>query len=321
MSDPKALLLARVALEHANLWLQLTGLSEATLGGEPVAGEWTAKEVLAHVAAWDENHASRVAAILGGRAQRIVRPNRDVLNAQMQVEHQTWTLEHVVRTAQVARARFLALIESLSWDDITREHATASGESYSILFLTRRRAEHDAVHAADIQAWRTGRPSEPGPQSLLAAALDASRPALLAWRKLIPEEEWSTRPVCGGWTWQDLIGHIADWEQWGVAGLRDILAGQTGGAGYDPDWDRWNAEHIEARRGEPVGKTWNDLLQTRWDLLELLEEFDDDRLAEPVPSNAPDLVRFYDWFSIWAQHDCEHARTVGDLILAQDAPA
>jgi len=45
------------------------GLDERTLTESPVFDDWTAKDLLAHVAAWDELYTERIALILAGRKE------------------------------------------------------------------------------------------------------------------------------------------------------------------------------------------------------------------------------------------------------------
>jgi len=249
MIDQKALLLARIAAARAELWRELLAQDEATLSTQPIAGEWTAKDLLAHVAAWDDNHAARIELIPDRLAEIGRRPDRDVLNEQIFAERADWPLSRVVDAAQAARARFLALLATLSWQEICREHESPSGEKISILFLAERRAAHDADHLAELKAWAAEAQPEdvPGPKSVLAAALAAGRDALLAWGRLIPEPEQATRAICGTWTWQDVLGHLADWEQFCVQGLRDMARRQPGGTDFPDDIDAWNLHHTARR--------------------------------------------------------------------------
>jgi hypothetical protein len=56
--DEKSALLARLAVERAGLWLELNGLAAETLTAQNVFAGWTPKDILAHIAAWDEVHAN-----------------------------------------------------------------------------------------------------------------------------------------------------------------------------------------------------------------------------------------------------------------------
>jgi hypothetical protein len=54
----RARLLARLAAERADLLEQLIGRDERTLTESLIFGDWTVKDLLAHIAAWDRMAAS-----------------------------------------------------------------------------------------------------------------------------------------------------------------------------------------------------------------------------------------------------------------------
>ena len=64
--------LARLAAARALLLDQLLGVDEQTLVTVPVHGEWTAKDVLAHAAAWDAEYVRLFNRVLKG-GERIER--------------------------------------------------------------------------------------------------------------------------------------------------------------------------------------------------------------------------------------------------------
>lgn len=61
----------------------------------------------------------------------------------------------------------------------------------------------------------------------LLAALAAARRELIEAVATIPAEERSSQSVCGKWTLQDVLGHIADWEALGAEGLAYMAAGRA----------------------------------------------------------------------------------------------
>lgn len=317
--DPKALLLARLAVARAALWRELVGLDANILNGECICGEWTAADALAHLAAWDEIHAGRVALILDGRPGAIALTEADPVNARIFAERHDWTLERAVREAITARDDFLALIDPLSWDQIVQPHITASRAEYSIRDATERRAFHDALHVDDLRSWRGyAKPDpSPGPKVVLRAALDATREELLAWAALAGEDERSTLPVCGVWSVQDVLGHVADWERYLIDGLDAMADGRVAGAEYEGDDETWNQQHAAARQGEPWATTWADLITTRDELLARLEALSDDQLARQLQTAWSERDHPYAWFRDALDHDREHAESIREALTAR----
>jgi hypothetical protein len=317
--DDKALLLARLATARAAYWQELIGLDIAHLENEHICGEWNAADALAHIAAWDEIHSERVRLLDAGRARDIKIGVTDSINAHIFEERHGWTLSQAVGACNQARAGFLALIAPLSWEDMQYSHRVSSRAEFSIRELTERRAFHDNLHVDDLRSWRryASPTPRPGPAVVLRAALDAARAELLAWGELLPAAERAARPVCGEWTLQDVLGHVADWEQYAVDVLDDMAAGRMAGLTYDGDEEGWNHQHAKARRGQPWETILDDLAAIRVALLARLDHLDDDTLAAPARSRLSDDDTPYNWFTISLDHDREHAGILRDALTAR----
>ncbi len=304
-------LLARLATERAGLLWQLIGLDERTLVGLPVFDDWTAKDLLAHVAAWDEVMAERIEMILAGREEEIVvltGADEDARNAAFHAERRDWPLQQAVEALVTARAGFLVTLTQLPDEELYRLQRLPAGET-SARVWTEWRARHDATHAADLSAWREEHKLERGvgPKLILLAGLAAARDELLAAAALIPPEERTSRPVCGHWTLKDVLGHVADWEWVGEEGLRHVAAGRPPGVEHIEDIDAWNQAHAEARRDQPWEEVWADLHAAREALLEALEGMSQADLARSFPFPWGQEGTAYQWAVVYLAHDREHA--------------
>ena len=142
----------------------------------------------------------------------------------------------------------------------------------------------------------------------LLQALAAAREDLLAAADAIPVDERTKRLVCGTWTLKDTLGHIADWEEIGVAGLRQMADGQNPYVEHIADVDAWNAVHAEARRDQPWTQVWADLHSTRHALTDILERMSqadlDHEFAFPWGSKGTPT----EWTLVLVQHERTHAR-------------
>jgi hypothetical protein len=172
---------------------------------------------------------------------------------------------------------------------------------------------HDAHHAARIARWRetaAGLAGKSGPKAVLRAALAAARDELLAAIALLrePVEARATRPVCGHWTLQDVVGHLADWERLGAEGLRQMAAGRAPRVEHVADVDAWNAAHVQARQGQPWEVAWGDLVAARQALLSALGEMGEGDLGRTYPFPWGPEGTPYQWVAVYAQHDRSHAR-------------
>jgi uncharacterized damage-inducible protein DinB len=311
MSTTKPTLLAQLAAARAQLWCALLSVPESTLATQLIAGVWTAKDTLAHLAFWDDFRAGQLELLLAGHVDQITMPDTDARNARVYAKYHDWPLDQIVDEVQEARARLLAALDPLTDQDLDRSFTVPVFGTVTVRAWIERRINHDKLHTGPILDWRaTTQHHEPGPKCVLVAALDSARHALVAWREVLSADELATRPIAGTWTYQDILGHVADWEDWFVRSIEDMQAGQAGGQGYEGDFEAWNTSHLQARRGEPFAETWQALVERRWDLLELLEAFDDRRLAQPVEAELAGFERFYFWFACAAEHELEHAEAV-----------
>jgi uncharacterized damage-inducible protein DinB len=313
----RARLLLSLATERANLLWQLVGLDEGTLTGPPVFDDWTAKDLLTHVAAWDEVSAERIALIASGREQQIAAVDEDARNAVFYAERKDWPLVQAVEAFVTARIGFLARLAKLPDEEVLRVYHIPWGEA-TVRRWTEWRARHDAIHTADLVAWRETQRLKRGngPPEILVAALNAAREELLAAAALIPLEERTSRPVCGEWTLKDVLGHVTDWEWVGVEGLRYMATGRPPEVEHIENIDAWNQVHAEARRDQPWDVVWADLHAAREVLLQVLEGMGQDDLGRSFRFPWGPGGTCYQWVSVYLVHDRSHVlRVEGTNII------
>jgi len=303
-------LLACLATERAGLLEQLIGLDERLLTEVPVLDGWTVKDLLAHVAAWDRWEERTMKCMVDGESPDFTAvQDFDASNAAFVAEWRDRTLAEVVAELQAARADWVAWLKSLSEVEFFRRRSYAGWDwSFSVVPL-RVQWQHDAEHAAQVAAWREaeGLRGKTGPQAVLLAALAAARDELLTAAALVPVEERAFRPVCGKWTLKDVLGHLADWEWFGVEGLRQMAAGHAPQVEHVEDIDVWNQVHAEARRDQPWEDVWADLHAARRALLEVLEGMSQAELDRSFPFPWGPQGTPYQWIWVYFRHDREHA--------------
>jgi hypothetical protein len=138
-------------LEQA--WTALTesysGLSEAQLTEPGVLGEWSVKDILAHVTTWEEEALKYLPLILaGGKPPRYVQfGGIDGFNAQMAEQKRSLGLSEVLRQLEETHRRLLDYLLSVS-----EEHFT--GETPFRHRLRLDTYSHYPLHARAIRDWR-----------------------------------------------------------------------------------------------------------------------------------------------------------------------
>jgi len=220
------------------------------------------------------------------------------------------------RLQQLTRTERTKVFYPPRWTDHPEEPWTARK-------VLRRFLEHEREHTGQAQeillAWweAEGRRAETGPKETLLAALSAARAGLLRAAALVLVEERASRRICGEWTLQDVLGHVADWEWVGVEGLRCMAAGQSPQVEYIESIDAWNQAHREARRDQPWEQVWDDFHAAREALVAVLRDMARDDLARSFAFPWGPQGTAYQWVGVYVSHDREHARDLEQAARSQ----
>ena len=129
------------------------GLSEGELMEPGVTGDWSVKDIIAHVTWWEEEALTHLPLILaGGRPPRY--SDRyggiDAFNAQMAEQKRVLSLSEVLRQRDDTHRRLIDFVGSVPEDQIARETR----------FRRRLRLDtygHYPKHAEAIRSWRERR--------------------------------------------------------------------------------------------------------------------------------------------------------------------
>lgn len=96
----------------------------------------------------------------------------------------------------------------------------------------------------------------------------------VAWRAFleavdgIPDDRLHVPGAVGEWSFKDLFGHIAFWDEHAIAALEGALAGKMEPA---VDWQAMNDADYALRRDRTLPEQWSDMHQAHALLLERLE--------------------------------------------------
>jgi hypothetical protein len=157
--DPRARLLKRLTTAWDELGASYAGLSEAELTEPGVMGVWSVKDILGHVATWEEEALKHLPTILaGGRPPRYVALGGiDAFNAQMQEQQHGLRLSDALQQLDNTHRRLIRFIQNVPEAELAPESR----------FRRRLRLDtygHYPKHAAAIRDWRHQPP--PGHSSL-----------------------------------------------------------------------------------------------------------------------------------------------------------
>ena len=138
-------------------WVAFTqsfaGLPDSRLIEPGVAGDWSVKDILAHVTWWEEEALTHLPLIIaGGRPPRysVAYGGIDAFNALMADERRNVSLSEVLRQLDQTHQRLIDYIQSVPEEQFTREtrfRRRLRLDSYS----------HYPIHTESIREWREQR--------------------------------------------------------------------------------------------------------------------------------------------------------------------
>jgi hypothetical protein len=118
-------------------------------------GNWTAKDVVGHLAAWSDLLMDGVEALVQDRADAVQVVDVDAWNADQIAARQDWTVAQVQSAWEEALARALLLASQLSPDEMSSprpapwtEGPTSPSDVFDLWLL------HVEQHCAGLAAWR-----------------------------------------------------------------------------------------------------------------------------------------------------------------------
>jgi hypothetical protein len=146
----RAQLLKRVDTAWQALLASYAGLSEAEMTAPGAVGDWSIKDIIAHVTWWEEEALTHLPVILaGGRPARysVTYGGIDAFNALMVERKRDLALAEVLRERDATHRRLIDFIHTVPEEQFFRETR----------FRRRLRLDtygHYRLHAEVIRAWR-----------------------------------------------------------------------------------------------------------------------------------------------------------------------
>ncbi len=141
-------ILAHVTAARVALTSSIYGLSAAELATKDAVGDWSVKDVMAHVARWEEICFDELQKHL--RGEQSTEDYRDALayNDRWEEELQALSLQEAIERFEITHYCLFGLLSSLTpekWDGYVR--AWVRGATW----------HHFEEHSEQIRAWRAGR--------------------------------------------------------------------------------------------------------------------------------------------------------------------
>ncbi len=160
MKRDEAILKLRAA--RRDLFDALAGVSDEELIRPNAVAKWSIRDLLGHIAAWDEE-SLRIIQAFSMQATPLYsysisdRNDFATWNAEQVQLRQGRTLEQIRLEMENARRDLIQVIEGLTDQVLIRPKVTPWGKMKTGLEVLHDTAEHDLEHARDIRSWRKKR--------------------------------------------------------------------------------------------------------------------------------------------------------------------
>ncbi|HEV2128661.1 MAG TPA: DinB family protein [Thermomicrobiales bacterium] len=145
-----AKLIDKVEAAWADFHAAYTGLNDEEMLIPGVTGEWSVRDLIAHVTWWDEEAITHLPIVLeGGTPPRysVTYGGIDAFNVRKTAEKRGVSLDDVRREAEETHARLIEYLRSVPPERL-------KGNSRFTHRLRLDTYEHYPIHTADIHAWR-----------------------------------------------------------------------------------------------------------------------------------------------------------------------
>lgn len=227
---------------------------------EALPAGWTLKEMVGHLAYWEDTVAPFIQSLRSGEGQGSA-GSVDEQNAKAGASAKGLPREEVLKRWEHAHQSVVEMVHSLSDDDVADERVVdkVEGETYG----------HYPDHYADLgAAIRTSK-----------ELADIAGRAWISFRLAVLSIGLSAldTPTTAGWTYKDLVAHVAAWFDLTIDRLAQFReTGETKGPGGEAD--DINAAVVARTRGRDVREILDGLDASMTKLLEEIRKLDDKQI-------------------------------------------
>lgn len=155
----KAEVLEKIRSGRERLEAAIAGMSEAEMARPGVVGDWSVKDLLAHVTAWEAELVTALWYTTLGRQPRLgsIR-DVDAWNAERYEENRGRPLDRVLGDFRGVYDQLLQRVEKLSDDELNdpQRYKWTRGEPL-LAYIAANSYDHEKEHAAQIEVYRKAR--------------------------------------------------------------------------------------------------------------------------------------------------------------------
>ncbi len=156
----RQMLAGQLSEARERLLASFAGLTEEQMREPGAAGEWSVRDILAHLAAWDRAQTEGYREMLEGKRPPVLDFDEEAIQAFNEEHHaqtQLASLDEVITELTASRVATLEVLREVDNKDL---FAPAPGDEHadlSIAACVQVTISHDEEHAEMIEEWRQAR--------------------------------------------------------------------------------------------------------------------------------------------------------------------
>lgn len=124
----------------------------------------------------------------------------------------------------------------------------------------------------------------------------------------------SNRKIYPLWTVREIVAHISGWDDAMIASIKAHVDGREPGTPAARGIDYYNAQTVSTREGLDYDHIYREFVQTRKDLVALIQSMPETKLGEPFILPWGDAGTVKAIVNIFTEHEEEHAADLRKII-------
>jgi hypothetical protein len=195
-----------------------------------VVGDWSLKDLLAHLIDWERRFVHWYQAGRDGEAPEVPAPDfpwEELDVGAQDIPPELWasSIDEVLVALNGSYERVLATVEGIPEQDLfARNRYEWTGDATLADYVALSTYAHYDWAKKQIRRWRKTHVGKYLNKGVILERIEAERRRLEENLATLSEEQMDVSGVVGAWSVKDLLAHLVDWEQrfigWYEAGLR-----------------------------------------------------------------------------------------------------
>ncbi len=295
---------------YDRLWRNFALLDAHEVETSRLAGGWTPKGLLAHIAFWDDYQWRRMEAARNGTSAQAGFPRPPLDNDERVVADEARPWEEVVAAADAARQALIAFARSLDGAAVAQEYPEGA-DTLSLSTLLAHMVRHTQLHTQELTAYVGS--MQRWSRAALRAFLGHQHNNLMDGLSGLTEATLLATPVCGIWSIRDVLAHVLSWNEFEyivLTGWPEVAPAKIEAWQGVDGIDAINRRLMAARADRNMIDICDGLMTHHRRILRAFDRASDAQLRTVSKYNGREESSLAAFFYRFALHEARHAEDI-----------